>query len=45
MADLLLKKLKAPKFSWGTTRAKYISALKLADQGDFKALLIFARSS
>ena len=56
MTDLLLVRLKAPKFTWGAqasvaalvvegkTRSEYINALKKADEGDFSAILQFARS-
>lgn len=49
MADLLMHKFGLPKFSWGNynlseiseTRKKYISALKLADKGDYSELIKF----
>jgi len=56
LTDLLLMKMKAPKFSWGTkgahtplevegpTRTAYIRALKLADADDFSKLNQFVRS-
>ena len=53
MADLILEKVfNATPFSWGRTnltktgdvRARYISALKRADEHDYGALLKFARS-
>lgn len=56
MTDLLLQKLGENKFTWGTsvshtpletegkTRSEYIAALRKADNGDFKNLLIFVRS-
>lgn len=51
--DILVSKiLKRPVFSWGglnigeegITRSRYIKSLYAADQGDFKPLLLFARS-
>ncbi len=54
--DLLLKRLGQPAFTWGSstsqnpletegpTRKSYIAALKEADLGDYRSLLIFARS-
>ena len=56
LTDLLLLKMSAPKFSWGTqgadtpievegpTRKQYIKALKLADKDDFSKLIQFVRS-
>lgn len=56
MTDLLLIMCGEPKFTWGTngtyapldvegkTRTEYISVLKLADHGDFSALIKFAKS-
>lgn len=53
MADLLLKTLNQPKFTWGNytnltlqskSRTEYLVALRLADQSEFKPLLTFARS-
>jgi Fic-DOC domain mobile mystery protein B len=53
MADLLLKSLGEHFFTWGNkanlttqtkSRAKYLSALRAADKGDFKNLLTFART-
>ena len=54
MADLLAIRLGLPRMSWGggasmvtadgTAREKYLNALRLADQGHFKALIQFARS-
>ncbi|HUW25552.1 MAG TPA: mobile mystery protein B [Gallionella sp.] len=52
MADLLIQKLGQPKFSWGSkrlteaseTRARYIEALRAADNGDIKRLLDFVRN-
>ncbi|MCD4676455.1 MAG: mobile mystery protein B [Desulfobacula sp.] len=53
MADLILEKIFAAKaFSWGRgslanqnkIRAKYINALKLADEHDYSLLLEFVRS-
>ena len=56
MADLLLKKLGAAKFTWGSqlteslleaegkTRSAYLSALKNADKDNFVDLIRFARS-
>ncbi|MDO9164479.1 MAG: mobile mystery protein B [Rhodoferax sp.] len=53
MADALLKQLGRPVFSWGSgsnlvsasaVRARYLGALRAADQGDFADLLVFVRS-
>ena len=52
MADIILMSLNCKRFSWGTvnlaeankTRSQYITALKKADQGDYKALINFVRS-
>ena len=51
-ADLLARQLGQPAFSWGRvslvnandTRARYIAALRAADNHDIAALLAFARS-
>ncbi len=50
--DLLAQQLGRPPFTWGRanltdaneTRARYVEALRAADNHDFTALLIFARS-
>ncbi len=52
MADLLVLRLGAERFSWGRDnlrdagkmRAQYIEALKAADHHDYNPLLAFARS-
>ncbi len=53
MADLLLRSLEQPLFTWGKkanltlqskNRLDYLSALRLADSGDFKNILKFART-
>jgi Fic-DOC domain mobile mystery protein B len=53
MADIIIEKLfKQPVFTWGAanlvkqgdTRKAYLSAIKSADAGDIKPLIIFARS-
>lgn len=52
MADLLIQKLGLPKFLWGSynlseiseIRKKYISALKLADKGNYSELIKFIDS-
>lgn len=53
MADLLIVQQRKPPFSWGMhqdltqssdIRKEYIKALKEADHGDYKALMLFARS-
>jgi Fic-DOC domain mobile mystery protein B len=56
MTDLLLVHINAPKFTWGKqsaatplevegkTRSEYITALKKADNEDFKDLIQFVRS-
>ena len=51
MADLLIRKLGQPRFTWGrknlmepsATRKRYIAALQAADKGDINQLLAFAR--
>ncbi len=52
MADLLLKSLGQSLFTWGNkvdlthqteSRSEYLSALRLADKGDFGKLLTFVR--
>jgi Fic-DOC domain mobile mystery protein B len=51
-ADLLLRSLERPQFTWGTAnlvaeadvRTAYIDALKAADKGDYGPLRIFVRS-
>jgi Fic-DOC domain mobile mystery protein B len=53
MADLLIMQQGDTRFSWGMNqdlynatpvRKQYIASLRLADQGDYSKLLIFARS-
>jgi Fic-DOC domain mobile mystery protein B len=52
MADVLLVALKAKGFSWGSgnldreglVRSRYIESLRMADRGDYSALLLFVRS-
>ncbi len=53
MADALLRSLGQPAFSWGSSgdlvaandvRARYLAALRAADQGEYQQLLTFARS-
>jgi hypothetical protein len=53
MADIIIEKLyQMPAFTWGRKlqrkdvqiRNLYLDAIKLADNGDFSALLKFARS-
>lgn len=52
IADLLVMKLGQPSFTWGArdlvkageARAKYLEAIRAADDGDIKLLLIFAGS-
>jgi len=52
MTDLLLKSLGQKRFSWGQAhlvhagpvRDEYITALRQADKGDYKALALFVRS-
>ena len=52
IADLLVQKLGQPRFTWGNkslteateTRTRYIEALRAADGGDMKPLLVFVRS-
>jgi len=53
MADIIIEQIfKQPVFSWGAAnysqsddlRAKYLSAIKAADNGDYRLLLSFARS-
>ena len=51
MADLLVQKLGQPRFSWGNKslieatemRTRYIEALRAADSGNIKPLMIFVR--
>jgi fido (protein-threonine AMPylation protein) len=52
MADLLVEKLGRPSFTWGgasladegALRARYIAALRSADNHEIEPLLAFARS-
>lgn len=52
MADVLVIKLGRPAFTWGSTdlvkqgeaRARYLDAIRAADNGDIQPLLEFARS-
>ena len=56
MADLLIRKLNAPAFSWGNLndsggiqdlgalRRRYVVALRRADRNDYDDLIAFARS-
>ncbi|AGX86718.1 mobile mystery protein B [Candidatus Symbiobacter mobilis] len=52
MADLLVKRLGQPRFTWGSrslvhvgeTRQQYIAALQAANKHDIRPLLAFARS-
>jgi Fic-DOC domain mobile mystery protein B len=52
IADVLVRKLGRPVFTWGSVslvtagaaRARYLDALHAADEGDLKRLLEFARS-
>lgn len=53
MADALLRSLGQPAFTWGSggnlvaaneMRARYLAALRAADQGDHQLLLTFVRS-
>ncbi len=56
MADLLIRRLGAPPFSWGSNRddgvihdigelrKRYVSALRAADGNDYEPLIAFARS-
>ncbi len=53
MADALLRSLGQPAFSWGSggnlvaaneVRARYLAALRAADQGDYQLLLVFVHS-
>lgn len=53
MADIIIEKIfNKPVFTWGAgnlskeneNRKQYLNALKLADQGNYLALLLFARS-
>ena len=52
MADVLVMKLGHPGFTWGSTdlvkqgeaRARYLDAIRAADNGDVQPLLEFARS-
>ena len=51
-ADLLLKQMQRPRFTWGstrltdrgTTRRAYIDALRAADNHDYRPLMEFVRS-
>jgi Fic-DOC domain mobile mystery protein B len=51
-ADLLLRQMGQPRFTWGgtglvspgDTRKAYVAALRQADQGDISALLAFVRT-
>jgi len=52
-ADLWCAARQAPELTWGArtdlqpaseTRARYLAAMRAADQGDFRALLVFAQS-
>ena len=51
MANLLVQKLGQPRFSWGNKslteatemRTRYIEALRAADSGNIKPLMIFVR--
>ncbi|HEX8838594.1 MAG TPA: mobile mystery protein B [Candidatus Acidoferrum sp.] len=51
-ADMIARKLARPEFTWGSanlvrsgkTRDAYLRAMKVADAGDIKPLLAFARS-
>ena len=54
IADVLIEKLGAPRFSWGGSsslvdasalRQQYVAALQQADRGEISALLAFARAS
>ena len=52
MADLVLRRLRAPSLSWGggsladlnELRRAYVDALRLADREDYDALIAFSRS-
>jgi Fic-DOC domain mobile mystery protein B len=52
IADILVMKLSRPAFTWGSAnllkqgeaRAKYLEAVRAADNGDMQPLLKFARS-
>ena len=53
MADIMIEKLyKLPIYTWGTLNKKkeqdyreiYLKAVRIADLGDFKDLIVFARS-
>ena len=53
MADALLISLGQPAFTWGSggslvaakvIQARYLAALRAADQGDYQLLLAFVRS-
>jgi Fic-DOC domain mobile mystery protein B len=52
MADLLVERLRQPRFTWGSrnlvdttdTRQRYIGALQAADARDYAPLIAFARS-
>lgn len=56
MADLLIRRIGAPPFSWGSNRddgvihdigelrKRYVSALRAADGNDYEPLIAFARS-
>lgn len=53
MADALLRSVGQPAFSWGSggnlvaandARARYLAALRAADQGNYQLLMAFARS-
>jgi Fic-DOC domain mobile mystery protein B len=52
MADVLVMKLGHPAFTWGSidlvkpgeARARYLDAIRAADNGDVQPLLEFARS-
>jgi Fic-DOC domain mobile mystery protein B len=52
MTDLLLQRNGADHFSWGAadlvhsseSRARYVSALRAADEGDYRPLLAFVRT-
>jgi|SRR5450631_357558 Fic-DOC domain mobile mystery protein B len=52
MADVLVTKLSRPVFTWGSTdlikqgqaRARYLGAIRTADNGDIQPMLEFARS-
>jgi Fic-DOC domain mobile mystery protein B len=52
VGDLLARQLKQPPFTWGRanlvntgeTRARYVEALRAADNHDIEPLLLFARS-